>query len=401
MKVPLVVALALLLVVPLQAAPQVWRFDDFESAEHVTAHHLAWITLGDELFGGQSSLALENVRRGAHGSGHALRLHGQAGPAPTAFVGAWAPLDGEGRPVDLSAFDALRFVARGEGAFQAGLRSGKGMAVGNFMSAFTPGPDWKVFELPFDRLAAVGPGAASARWSPQDVHYLGITTAPGSHGPFRLEVDDLELVSHRGVARPMPMPQPGAARSIRVTLVPPPAGAAWHELATDPAGDGKQASLPDATAVAMADDGKDRIWFRVTLRDAPPSAWLGLNLALDVDGDDTNGTPWWGVNTAFHFDRLVSVYLFKIGDSYQGMAGTSDSAAVAQGEFMAGGHDVHVAIDRASPAFLVSIPRTVLGDGAAPKRVLAAVGSALAHNDDVPDTGRGLTVPGPLTDQPD
>jgi hypothetical protein len=135
------------------------------------------------------------------------------------------------------------------------------------------------------------------------------------------------------------------------------------------------------------DSADGLIWFRIGLRDAPPSSWLGLNLALDVDGDPANGTPWWGVNTAFRFDRLVSVWLFKAGDEYQGVTGTADAAAVDQGDFMAGGRDLRVAVDHGSPAFLVGVPRSALGAGVGMIRFVAAVGSALAHNDDVPDTG--------------
>jgi hypothetical protein len=53
---------------------------------------------------------------------------------------------------------------------------------------------------------------------------------------------------------------------------------------------------------------------------------------------------------------------------------------------MASGRDVGVALDRGSPALLVSVPRAVLGPAAGQTRLLAAIGSALAHNDDVPDT---------------
>jgi hypothetical protein len=393
MKLPLVVSLILPLVIQLQPPPPSWLFDDFESAEHVTAHQLAWIALGDDLFGGTSTLVLETVPGGRNGSGHALRLHGNVSPAATAFAGAWAPLDGAGRPLDLGAFDALRFFARGEGTFQAGLRSGPPNAVANFMSSFTPGAEWRVFEVSFDRLAPVGPGSSAARWSPQEVHYFGITTFPGSHGPFRLEVDDVELVSHHPGGRPVPAARPGPARAIRCALAMPPANATWRELARDPAGDGKQPSLPDAVSVAtMADDRGDRVWFRIALRDAPPLPWLGLNLAFDIDGDTANGTPWWGVNTAFRFDRLVTVYLFKTGRTYQGVVGTADTAAVAKGEFMAGGPDLRAAIDRESSAFLVGVPRSVLGHGAGQARFLAAVGSAMVHNDDVPDTG-ALSLP--------
>ncbi|MGH9337524.1 MAG: hypothetical protein ACRD21_27555, partial [Vicinamibacteria bacterium] len=83
---------------------------------------------------------------------------------------------------------------------------------------------------------------------------------------------------------------------------------------------------------------------------------------------------------------LVTVWLFKTGLDYQGVAGTADAAAAATGEFMADGLDLQVAIDRDSGAFLVGVPRSALGCGGR-ARLLAAVGSAMANNDDVPDTG--------------
>jgi len=387
MKLSLVLSVVLPLVVPLEPTRQVWLFDDFESAEHVAAHGLAWIAFGDDLLGGTSTLELQTVPSGANGSGHALRLDGSAGAEPTAFTGVWAPLDGQSRPVDLGAFDALHFFARGQGTFQAGLRSGPPNATANFMSSFTPGPEWKAFEIPFERLVPVGPGASTARWQPREVHWLGIMTAPGAHGPFHLEIDDVELVSHQHGDQAVPLAQRGPARTIRLALAAAPATTAWRELARDPAGDGKRPSLPDAVSVSMMEDrGSERVWFRIALHDAPPLPWLGLNLAFDVDGDAGNGTPWWGANTAFHFDRLVTVWLFKTGLDYQGVAGTADAAAVATGEFMADGLDLQVAIDRDSRAFLVGVPRSALGSGG-PARLLAAVGSAMANNDDVPDTG--------------
>ena len=276
MRLPLVASFILLLVAQLHRVERLWHFDDFESGDHVKAHPLEWIALGDDLLGGTSSLFLETVPGGRKGSGHALRMHGEVAPAPPAFAGAWAPLDGGGRTVDLSAFDGLRFVARGEGSFQAGLRSGLSRATANFMSSFTPGPEWKTVEIPFDRLAPVGPGSAGARWNPQEVHYLGITTSPGARGPFRLEIDDVELVSHAQGAPPVPMARPGPPRSIRFALATAPLNPPWHELATDPTGDGKQASLPDAVAVAWtADAHGDRIWFRIALGKPAPSPRCG------------------------------------------------------------------------------------------------------------------------------
>lgn len=377
--------LMLPVVLALESPRGAWLFDDFESSEHVAAHGLAWVVLGDELRGGTSRLALDTVPR--EGSGHALRLQGSVAEAPAAFTGAWAPLDGGGRPVDLQAFDALLFLARGEGAFQAGLRSGPTTAMANFMASFAPGPEWKAFEIPFESLSPVGPGSSGARFQPAEVHWLGITTAPGAQGPFQLEIDDLQLISFRSAEPPVPVAQLGPPRAIRLAFAAAPPSPAWRELARDPSGDGKKPSLPDAVSVSvMDDDGGDRIWFRIGLEGAPPESWLGVNLAFDIDGDTENGTPWWGSNTAFHFDRLVSVWLFRAGESYEGVAGTADAAAVARGEFMEMGLDLQVALERDPGAFLLGVPRWVLGGGAE-ARFLAAVGSATAHNDDVPDSG--------------
>jgi Complex I intermediate-associated protein 30 (CIA30) len=389
MKLALALAWALVTATP--DRPRSWLLDDFESPDHVAAHSLAWVALGDDLVGGASRLVLRHVSGGASASGHALRLEGSVGPSPSAFTGAWTALDGTGRPVDVSAFGGLRFLARGEGTFQAGLRSGRASGV-NFMAPFAVAAEWRVVEIPFERLAAVGQGAAGAKWEPTDVHWLGISSVPGAHGPFALEIDDVELVSHERGQPLAPRAQPGPARTVRISLVAPPAGAAWRELVQDPAGDGKRPLLPDAVSVSVAAVG-DRLWFRVRLAAAPPEPWLGLNIALDLDGDPANGTPWWGANTTFHFDRLVSVWLFKTGLTYQGVAGIADAQAVAGGDLMAGGRDVQVAIDGKAMAFLVGVPSNALGGARGPVRFVAAVGSALVHNDDVPDTGAVSLTP--------
>src|SRR5262249_3040852 len=80
---------------------QSWMFDDFEAGDHASAHGLTWIGIGDDLLGNASRITLERVAGGARGAGHALRLTGSVGEKAPAFTGAWAPLEGGGRPVDL------------------------------------------------------------------------------------------------------------------------------------------------------------------------------------------------------------------------------------------------------------------------------------------------------------
>jgi len=115
--------------------------------------------------------------------------------------------------------------------------------------------------------------------------------------------------------------------------------------------------------------------------------------ALDTDGDPANGMEWWGANKAFHFDRVVTAYGSATGEGYEGTIGIADAAEVQKGD-MAGSRNerVVVLLDRAHPAIVVGIPRSALGPSAAPVRVVAAVGSAFQHNDDVPDAG-AATLP--------
>jgi hypothetical protein len=79
------------------------------------------------------------------------------------------------------------------------------------------------------------------------------------------------------------------------------------------------------------------------------------------------------------------------GSGYQGMLGIADAGEVQAGNLAGSGDDqVLVVLDRRTPAVVIGIPRRALGAGSAPVRLVAAVGSAFQHNDDVPDTGAAL-----------
>jgi len=130
------------------------------------------------------------------------------------------------------------------------------------------------------------------------------------------------------------------------------------------------------------------VWFRVTLREKPHERWIGANVVLDVDGDPSNGTAWWGANKDFKFDRLVSVWCVRVGDRCQGFVGAADADEVASGTLGDGsGQGVRFAIDRERSAFVVGVPRDTLGLTAQGSRLVVAVGSALFFNDDVPGDG--------------
>jgi len=166
----------------------------------------------------------------------------------------------------------------------------------------------------------------------------------------------------------------------------------WIELATDPARDGKTPTLPDATRLEAIPSSPDGIlWVRVTLREVPRDAWMGINLALDLDGDPSDGTTWWGANHAFKFDQLVSVWCFRVADACQGYIGVADADQVASGTIAGGdAQSLRFTIDRGRRAFVVGVPRAALHLAKAEFRLVAAVGSALLFGDDVPGEGAAI-----------
>lgn len=364
----------------------VLTIDDFANKDLRAAPGLSWISIADDLMGGASHADLEVVGTGA--SRHALRVTGEV--AASGFAGAWVALDGRARATDVGDFRGIRLRIRGNGVVQVGLRAGPSSGF-NYMAPIDTGPAWKAVEIPFDRLqttmkAAPAFDRKSARW-------LGVSVGAGRAGRFEFEIGDVGLYADRDDARLRVQDGPTFTVAFRPTPASELPKGPWMELARDSPADGKQKRLPDATSLAVCfDDAHERVWFRIGLAGPVPSRWLGVNLALDIDGDPTNGMAWWGTNQAFRFDRLVTVYGFATPSGYEGMIGIADAAEVQAGNLQgSSGERVQIVLDHAKPAFVVGIPRRALGAAAtAPVRVVAAVGSAMQHNDDVPDTGAAV-----------
>lgn len=361
--------------------------DDFEDGDRRAASGLSWISVADDLMGGSTTVELRVTAPGDR-SRYALRVAGQL--AEKGFAGAWVALDSRAQPTDVSDYEGIRLRLRGNGTLQLGLRAGP-LPGFNYMAPVEAGTDWTQVAVPFVNLQAAGQGAPAidlraARW-------LGVSTRSGRTGRFEFEIDDVELYTSRADAQLRVQSAP----TLAVGFEPSPASelppGPCKELAHDPPDDGKQKRLPDATALAVCfDDAHDRVWFRIELAGPLPKRWMGANVALDVDGDPSNGMEWWGTNTAFHFDRLVSVYGSETGSGYEGTIGIADAAEVQAGSMNGSrGERVLVVLDSAQPAFVIGIPRSTLGtEPKTPIRLLAAVGSAFAHNDDVPNAGAAL-----------
>jgi hypothetical protein len=412
----LVKVVLVLLALPILSGPlalaedeRTWVLDDFEDGDLKASPGLSWFALGDDMLGGATDVRLENRSGGPAGSRRALRLSGRLGGGKSSFAGAWAPLEGTGGSVDVSAFEGLRLRVKSDVPLQIGIRAGSI----NYMADIAPAAGWRQVEVAFATLQPLGKVKEGTKWNATKVEIFGITTPqlPSLEerpaGDLAFEVDDIALYS-RGeeaqasaaaqvptsaqAATPAPTAVGGPGSTILIPFAPlssiPSKG--WVELTSDPSGDGRQATLPDATRLEAIPSSKDGLfWLRVTLREAPSDKWLGMNAVLDVDGDPANGTAWWGANKDFKFDRLVSVWCLKVEGGCQGMIGVAGADQVMTGVMSEDGSAgrMRLAVDREHRALVVAFPREALHLKSDPLRMVVAVGSAFSFNDDVPGDG--------------
>lgn len=157
----------------------------------------------------------------------------------------------------------------------------------------------------------------------------------------------------------------------------------WTVLAGDPPGDGKDPSLADAAQLSYRyDKQQDLLLFRVTLFGPPNPEKFGVNIVVDTGGDEAAKMNWWGANKDFKFDKLVTAWVTRTPNGYQGTIGVADTKGVKEKHFTNLSHD-NLQIRIEDRSFLIGIKRTDITDKMK-MDLIAAVGSNEKWNDDVP-----------------
>ncbi|PWT83645.1 MAG: hypothetical protein C5B44_00240 [Acidobacteria bacterium] len=160
----------------------------------------------------------------------------------------------------------------------------------------------------------------------------------------------------------------------------------WTVLTADPKGDSLDSSLADAAQLSYRyDKEQDLIWFRITLYDPPNREAFGLNIVVDTGGDDATKVSWWGANKAFKFDKLVTAWVTRQDDGYQGIIGVGDVSGVKAKQFNnLSQNNLRIRVE--GDSIIVGIRRTDITDKMK-MNLIAAVGSNEHWNDDLPNTG--------------
>lgn len=159
----------------------------------------------------------------------------------------------------------------------------------------------------------------------------------------------------------------------------------WTVLAVDPKGDGRDPSLPDAAQLSYRyDERQDLLWFRVTLYGKPNEESFGVNIVVDTGAEQGAKMNWWGANKDFKFDKLVTAWVTRSGDGYQGTMGVGDAAGAKAKKFNNVLQD-NLQIRVEDDSVLIGMKRTDLTDKMK-MNLIAAVGSSQQWNDDIPNT---------------
>src|SRR5256885_8684369 len=160
----------------------------------------------------------------------------------------------------------------------------------------------------------------------------------------------------------------------------------WTVVGFDTKGDARDPSLADAATLSYRyDKEQDLLWFRVSLYGVPNEQAFGVNLVFDTGGDEAAKMDWWGANKAFKFDKLLTAWVTRGAQGYEGTIGVGDAAGVKAKQFnnlLQNNLQIRVEGD----SVLIGVKRTDVTDKMKMK-LIAAVGSNQEWNDDVPNAG--------------
>ena len=164
-------------------APRV--LTDFEDLTSDDLAASGWIPSTDTMFGGGSTVDLRVTADGGDGAGGALVISGEiAAGFPAPWAGVMIGLaPGMMQPVDASDITALVFDARGEGATYRVLAFAESLGPMPATIEFAAGAGWRRVVIPLDGIDGLDPTGAMGF----------LVSGPGALGPFRLEIDNVEL----------------------------------------------------------------------------------------------------------------------------------------------------------------------------------------------------------------
>ena len=164
----------------------------------------------------------------------------------------------------------------------------------------------------------------------------------------------------------------------------------WTELTTDARGNGVEAESADGRALAYYyDAATDTLWFRLSIFGEIDPARPAVSISIDVDADQATGIPWYGTNSGFMFDKMLSVGpLEAAGALVRGYNGITNADGVTRRDWINERQGVLTFyVDAPGRAYIVGVARADISPNLATFHVIGSVGANALWNDDIGESG--------------
>lgn len=141
------------------------------------------------------------------------------------------------------------------------------------------------------------------------------------------------------------------------------------------------------------DKQSDMIWFKLETYTDTDTFSPAMSISLDTDFDQQTGAPWYGSNTKFTVDKMISAGPKRQGDGYEGFNGITDEKGIRLSEW------TNVLEDNVSFYFSPDEKCQYLGfkvsdikPGMKKFNVIGSVGNNSIWNDDIGKDGTFATI---------
>ncbi len=167
----------------------------------------------------------------------------------------------------------------------------------------------------------------------------------------------------------------------------------WFLLLEDSEGDGRMKNWGDGKALYyFLEDSKGFIWFRFELYNEIDTENPAISLSFDLDDNQDSGLSWYGTNSGFIVDKMVSVGpMIRKLNEYIGYNGITNAAGMAEQKWIndkQGNIDFY--FDEESKSYFVGFNVNDLPPGRDKIRVIGSVGNNATWNDDIGDEESAL-----------
>lgn len=176
---------------------------------------------------------------------------------------------------------------------------------------------------------------------------------------------------------------------------------AWIKILEDEEKDG--ANLKAGRPTGATADGKslsyffdkqsDMIWFKLETYTDTDTFSPAMSIALDTDFDQHTGAPWYGSNSKFTVDKMISAGPRRQGDSYEGFNGITDEKGIRLSQW------TNIVEDNISFYFspdekcqYVGVKVSDIKPGMKKFNVIGSVGNNSIWNDDIGKDGTFATI---------